>query len=173
MSEHLPNLHRLRLCHQGSRRHVLGYGSTQCAAHPHSRALHIHAPRPLSERLKPCAGERLDPIPAKLLRKYVSYARKYVYPTLSPGACEEIQTFYMDLRERHQNVDSTPITTRQLESVCKCCVRACVCECVCVCVCVFARACACLCVRMLCVCVPARVCAGACAACGMRASTED
>ena len=55
--------------------------------------------------------------PAKLLRKYVSYARKYVYPTLSPGACEEIQRFYMDLRERHQNVDSTPITTRQLESV--------------------------------------------------------
>ncbi|XP_033956117.2 DNA helicase MCM8 [Pseudochaenichthys georgianus] len=72
---------------------------------------------PLSERLQIPAGESIDPIPASLLRKYISYARQYVHPVLSPEAAEIIQEFYLSLRSQGNSADSTPITTRQLESL--------------------------------------------------------
>ncbi|KAK5882807.1 hypothetical protein CesoFtcFv8_021355 [Champsocephalus esox] len=72
---------------------------------------------PLSERLQIPAGESVDPIPASLLRKYISYARQYVHPSLSPEAAEIIQEFYLSLRSQGNSADSTPITTRQLESL--------------------------------------------------------
>eukprot|EP00124_Ichthyophonus_hoferi_P000656 Ihof_evm3s26 gene=Ihof_evmTU3s26 len=72
---------------------------------------------PLTQRLKIAPHENLDLIPARLLRKYIAYARKYVHPKLSSAAREELQDFYIKLREDHQQVDSTPITTRQLESL--------------------------------------------------------
>ncbi|XP_064079560.1 DNA helicase MCM8-like [Macrobrachium nipponense] len=72
---------------------------------------------PLSERLKYQSEEPLDPIPHQLLRKYICYARKYVQPRLTKEAAKVIQQFYLDLRQKHQNTNSTPITTRQLESL--------------------------------------------------------
>lgn len=63
------------------------------------------------------AGEPVDPIPPCLLRKYVSYARQYVHPTISPEAAQTIQDFYLTLRSQSHSADSTPITTRQLESL--------------------------------------------------------
>ncbi|KAJ2696874.1 DNA replication licensing factor mcm8 [Coemansia sp. IMI 209128] len=66
-------------------------------------------------RLQP--GERIDPIPPALLRKYVAYARKYVHPKLSPAATQKLKQFYLELRQGHRAVDSTPITTRQLEAL--------------------------------------------------------
>lgn len=63
------------------------------------------------------AGEIVDAIPACLLRKYISYARQYVHPTLSPEAAQTIQEFYLSLRSQSHTADSTPITTRQLESL--------------------------------------------------------
>ncbi|CAL4067285.1 unnamed protein product, partial [Meganyctiphanes norvegica] len=71
----------------------------------------------LRERLKFTGDEDFDPIPHQLLRKYICYARKYVQPRLTSGAAQIIQQFYLDLRQKHQNGDSTPITTRQLESL--------------------------------------------------------
>lgn len=76
-----------------------------------------HSDMPLSERLQIPAGESIDPIPASLLRKYISYARQYVHPSLSPEAAEIIQEFYLSLRSQGNSADSTPITTRQLESL--------------------------------------------------------
>ena len=73
--------------------------------------------KPLSERLKLAAGETFDPIPCQLLRKYVGYARKYVHPRLSQEGANVLQRFYLDLRRHRQSPDSTPITTRQLESL--------------------------------------------------------
>uniref|UniRef100_A0A8B9PKA5 DNA helicase MCM8 n=1 Tax=Apteryx owenii TaxID=8824 RepID=A0A8B9PKA5_APTOW len=73
--------------------------------------------RPLLERLKIPPGESFDAIPHQLLRKYVGYARQYVHPTLSPEAAEVLQGFYLELRKQKQGADSTPITTRQLESL--------------------------------------------------------
>lgn len=63
------------------------------------------------------ADESVDAIPACLLRKYISYARQYVHPTLSPEAAQTIQEFYLSLRSQAHTADSTPITTRQLESL--------------------------------------------------------
>uniref|UniRef100_UPI00358FB3BE DNA helicase MCM8 isoform X2 n=1 Tax=Myxine glutinosa TaxID=7769 RepID=UPI00358FB3BE len=71
----------------------------------------------LLERLKVVRGEMLDTIPHPLLRKYVGYARRYVQPKLSTPAAATLQDFYLELRRQHQDVDSTPITTRQLESL--------------------------------------------------------
>ncbi len=62
-------------------------------------------------------GEAFDPIPHQLLRKYVGYARHYVHPTLSAEAAQVLQDFYLELRKQNQTADSTPITTRQLESL--------------------------------------------------------
>ncbi|XP_027136146.1 DNA helicase MCM8 [Larimichthys crocea] len=76
-----------------------------------------HSNMPLSERLQIPAGEPVDPIPPCLLRKYVSYARQYVHPTISPEAAQTIQDFYLTLRSQSHSADSTPITTRQLESL--------------------------------------------------------
>ncbi|XP_049456954.1 DNA helicase MCM8 [Epinephelus fuscoguttatus] len=76
-----------------------------------------HSDMPLSERLQIPAGETVDPIPVSLLRKYISYARQYVHPSLSPEAAQTIQAFYLSLRSQAHSADSTPITTRQLESL--------------------------------------------------------
>nr|XP_028578029.1 DNA helicase MCM8 isoform X1 [Podarcis muralis] len=73
--------------------------------------------KPLLERLKVIPGENFDPVPHQLLRKYVGYARQYVHPTLSPEAAQVLQEFYLQLRQQSQRADSTPITTRQLESL--------------------------------------------------------
>ncbi|XP_006822145.1 DNA helicase MCM8-like [Saccoglossus kowalevskii] len=73
--------------------------------------------KPLSERLKSVRGEAFDPIPHQLLRKYVGYSRKYVHPKLTPEAAGVLQKFYLELRRQRQGPDSTPITTRQLESL--------------------------------------------------------
>ncbi|XP_062427432.1 DNA helicase MCM8 isoform X2 [Rhea pennata] len=79
--------------------------------------LEVISDQPLLERLKIPPGESFDAIPHQLLRKYVGYARQYVHPTLSPEAAEVLQGFYLELRKQKQGADSTPITTRQLESL--------------------------------------------------------
>ncbi|CAI9729774.1 DNA helicase MCM8-like [Octopus vulgaris] len=71
----------------------------------------------LQERLTIHPHEKIDLIPPQLFRKYVGYARKYVHPKIGKEAASVIQKFYLDLRRQHHSRDSTPITTRQLESL--------------------------------------------------------
>jgi DNA helicase MCM8 len=59
-------------------------------------------------------GEAVSP---SMLRKYIAYAKHYVHPRLSLGACQILQRFYLELRQKGGSHDSTPITTRQLESM--------------------------------------------------------
>ena len=78
-------------------------------------------------------GEKEDPLPQPLLRKYIAYARRYVHPKLGDASkkvhndfvanngftqCSQkvIQNFYLELRAKPQ-AEATPITTRQLESL--------------------------------------------------------
>ncbi|XP_076426817.1 DNA helicase MCM8 isoform X2 [Peromyscus maniculatus bairdii] len=79
--------------------------------------LEVVSEKPLSERLKVAPGEETDPIPHQLLRKYVGYARRYVHPRLSTEAAQALQDFYLELRKQSQRMSSSPITTRQLESL--------------------------------------------------------
>ncbi|XP_022744093.1 probable DNA helicase MCM8 isoform X2 [Durio zibethinus] len=68
---------------------------------------------------------RLDPkrdadfvsLPSALLRKYIAYARTYVFPRMSKPAAEILQKFYLQLRDHSTSGDGTPITARQLESL--------------------------------------------------------
>uniref|UniRef100_A0A8D2PE56 DNA helicase MCM8 n=1 Tax=Zosterops lateralis melanops TaxID=1220523 RepID=A0A8D2PE56_ZOSLA len=89
---------------------------TRAGSQEHS-VLQATSDRPLLQRLKVSTGENFDAIPHQLLRKYVGYARQYVHPTLSPEAAQVLQEFYLELRKQNQAADSTPITTRQLESL--------------------------------------------------------
>ncbi|XP_053292433.1 DNA helicase MCM8 [Pleuronectes platessa] len=90
---------------------------TRADSGPNTSILLEHSDMPLSERLQVPAGETVDPIPVCLLRKYISYARQYVRPVISPEAAKVIQVFYLSLRAQAHTADTTPITTRQLESL--------------------------------------------------------
>ncbi|XP_055462059.1 DNA helicase MCM8 isoform X1 [Psammomys obesus] len=79
--------------------------------------LEVVSEKPLSERLKVAPGEKIDPIPHQLLRKYVGYARQYVHPRIATEAAQVLQDFYLELRKQSQRTGSSPITTRQLESL--------------------------------------------------------
>ena len=60
-------------------------------------------------------------IPRELFRKYVAYARQKIVPKLSEEAVEEIEKFYVDLRNRPVSSESSlrpiPISARQLEAL--------------------------------------------------------
>nr|KJB16814.1 hypothetical protein B456_002G248900 [Gossypium raimondii] len=68
-------------------------------------------------RLDPKKDADFVPLPGALLRKYISYARTYVFPRMSKPAAEILQKFYLQLRDRNTAGDGTPITARQLESL--------------------------------------------------------
>lgn len=70
----------------------------------------------LIERLRFC-GNEIDPIPHPILTVFIAYAKRYVNPRLSTAAAARLQKFYVEMRKRHMSFDSTPITTRQLESL--------------------------------------------------------
>ncbi|XP_004493943.1 probable DNA helicase MCM8 isoform X2 [Cicer arietinum] len=57
------------------------------------------------------------PLPGQLLRKYIAYARSFVFPRMSKPAADIIQKFYLKLRDHNISADGTPITARQLESL--------------------------------------------------------
>ncbi|XP_076834434.1 DNA helicase MCM8 [Brachyhypopomus gauderio] len=88
-----------------------------CTQESNISILEIPSDQPLADRLKVHPGENFDPVPHQLLRKYVGYARHYVLPSLSAEAAKVLQDFYLELRKQNQSADSTPITTRQLESL--------------------------------------------------------
>ncbi|KAL9228028.1 hypothetical protein vseg_003647 [Gypsophila vaccaria] len=68
-------------------------------------------------RLDPKKDSEFVPLPAPLLRKYIAYARTFVFPRMSRSAADILQNFYLRLRDRNTSADGTPITARQLESL--------------------------------------------------------
>ncbi|KAG6489652.1 hypothetical protein ZIOFF_050928 [Zingiber officinale] len=68
-------------------------------------------------RLNPVKDKDFVPLPVSLLRKYIAYARNFVFPRMSRPAAEILQNFYLRLRDRSTSADGTPITARQLESL--------------------------------------------------------
>jgi DNA helicase MCM8 len=72
---------------------------------------------PLRVRLKATDTEGAPLLSPSGLRKYIAYAKHYCHPKLSREACAVLQCFYLQLRKRGSDVDSTPITNRQLESL--------------------------------------------------------
>ncbi|HOT07643.1 MAG TPA: minichromosome maintenance protein MCM [Methanotrichaceae archaeon] len=57
-------------------------------------------------------------IEPELLRKYVAYARKKVFPTLTEEAMERFKSYYIGLRNQGQDSNKpVPVTARQLEAL--------------------------------------------------------
>ena len=66
------------------------------------------------------ADEEFAPLPRGLMRKYIAYAVAYCHPRLTPPAAEVLQAYYLELRARSSaGADITPVTPRQLESLCR------------------------------------------------------
>ncbi len=57
-------------------------------------------------------------IDADLLRKYIAYAKRNCFPTMTDEAKAHIEQFYVDLRSKGMDEDSpVPVTARQLEAL--------------------------------------------------------
>ncbi|MDI9617082.1 MAG: LAGLIDADG family homing endonuclease [Methanothrix sp.] len=65
------------------------------------------------------ATEIIKPeIEPELLRKYVAYARKNIFPTLTEVAMERFKEYYINLRSQGQDGNKpVPVTARQLEAL--------------------------------------------------------
>ncbi|RKP17377.1 MCM-domain-containing protein, partial [Rozella allomycis CSF55] len=70
---------------------------------------------PLIDHLKIKSEAYIEPLSSSMLRKYITYAKKYIHPRLSPLAKSRLKEFYLEMR--HSKSDETPVTTRQLESL--------------------------------------------------------
>ncbi|ELZ28852.1 MCM family protein [Halosimplex carlsbadense 2-9-1] len=57
-------------------------------------------------------------IEPELLRKYIAYAKRNCYPTMTEEARQEIEDFYVDLRTKGADEDAAvPVTARKLEAI--------------------------------------------------------
>ncbi|SEW19395.1 LAGLIDADG family homing endonuclease [Halobacterium jilantaiense] len=57
-------------------------------------------------------------IEPELLRKYIAYARRTCFPTMTAEAKQAIEDFYVDLRSKGADEDApVPVTARQLEAI--------------------------------------------------------
>ncbi|PSQ35323.1 hypothetical protein BRD08_07365 [Halobacteriales archaeon SW_10_66_29] len=67
------------------------------------------------ERVTEDVAPTIDP---ELLRKYVAYAKRNCYPTMTEEAKDEIQEYYVKLRTRGEAEDApVPVTARKLEAL--------------------------------------------------------
>jgi len=60
------------------------------------------------------------PLPADLVKDYITYAREYCMPKVTPDAAAVLKDYFMTLRYPEDGAkrnDSVPITTRQLEAL--------------------------------------------------------
>ena len=62
-------------------------------------------------------NRRSGVISVELMRRYIEYAKRYVEPTLSPGAAKVLQRLYLTMRAQASSGQSIPVTTRHLESL--------------------------------------------------------
>ena len=70
------------------------------------------------EQVENVTEEVAPDIDAELLRKYIAYAKRNVYPTMSDEAKDAIEEFYVDLRSKGADEDApVPVTARKLEAL--------------------------------------------------------
>ncbi|GAB7094669.1 minichromosome maintenance protein MCM [Halolamina litorea] len=71
-----------------------------------------------AEEVESVTQEVAPDIDAELLRKYIAYAKRNVYPTMTEEAEAAIQDFYVDLRSKGADEDApVPVTARKLEAL--------------------------------------------------------
>ncbi|MDI9646129.1 MAG: minichromosome maintenance protein MCM [Archaeoglobales archaeon] len=71
-----------------------------------------------SEEMLKAKSKKIEPaIDPELLRKYIAYAKKTVFPVLTEEAKRAIEEYYVSLRSKVKENSPVPITARQLESI--------------------------------------------------------
>jgi DNA helicase MCM8 len=74
----------------------------------------------MKDRLEWVTQFQRQPLPAELVRDYISYAREYCKPVLTKEAGAVLKEYFMNLRyptDGRDRRDTVPITTRQLEAL--------------------------------------------------------
>jgi replicative DNA helicase Mcm len=70
------------------------------------------------EEVETVTEEVAPTIEPDLLRKYIAYAKRNCFPTMTEEAKSEIQDFYVNLRARGSDEDAAvPVTARKLEAL--------------------------------------------------------
>ena len=89
---------------------------------------HMVATRPGGPAPKTAVMKRETPADAKdlsinpaiesdLLRKYIAYARRNVFPEMTQEAAQKIESFYVELRRIGKEQNTFPVTARQIEAI--------------------------------------------------------
>jgi replicative DNA helicase Mcm len=95
--------------------HIL---ETNYAGELHTHRTKMTNPQITDDSVDAAVGEVAPEIPAELLRKYIAYAKRSCYPTMSDVARRVIRDFYVDFRARGADEDSpVPVTARKLEAL--------------------------------------------------------
>lgn len=78
----------------------------------------MDAPNISEKAVKEAAEEVAPEIDPDLLRKYIAYARRSCFPTMTTEAKDTIQSFYVNLRTKGADEDApVPVTARKLEAL--------------------------------------------------------
>ncbi|MDK2974534.1 MAG: replicative helicase Mcm [Methanofollis sp.] len=67
----------------------------------------------IQRELRPITPD-IDPL---LFRKYIAYAKRNCFPTITPGAREKLRDYYLSLRNLADANKPVPVTARQLEAL--------------------------------------------------------
>ncbi|WP_234402823.1 LAGLIDADG family homing endonuclease [Halarchaeum acidiphilum] len=95
--------------------HIL---QTNYAGELHTQREHLASANYTEDEVAAQTDEVAPEIDAELLRKYIAYARRNVYPAMSDEARAAIEDFYVDLRAEGADEDApVPVTARKLEAL--------------------------------------------------------
>ncbi|GGN12394.1 LAGLIDADG family homing endonuclease [Halarchaeum nitratireducens] len=95
--------------------HIL---QTNYAGELHTQREHLASANYTEDEVAAQTDEVAPEIDAELLRKYIAYARRNVYPAMSDEARAAIEQFYVDLRAEGADEDApVPVTARKLEAL--------------------------------------------------------
>jgi replicative DNA helicase Mcm len=91
---------------------------TNYAGELHTHRSETNAPDYSAEEVDRVTETVAPTIESELLRKYVAFAKRNVFPTMTEEAKAAIEDFYVDLRSRGTEEDSpVPVTARKLEAL--------------------------------------------------------
>jgi len=95
--------------------HIL---TTNYAGELHTHRTEVNTSNYSPEEVENVTEDVAPTIEADLLRKYIAYAKRNCYPTMTEEARDAIQEFYVDLRMEGADEDApVPVTARKLEAL--------------------------------------------------------
>jgi len=95
--------------------HIL---TTNYAGELHTHRTETSTSNYTAEEVETVTDEVAPTVEPELLRKYVAYAKRNCFPTMTEEARAEIRDFYVDLRSRGADEDApVPVTARKLEAL--------------------------------------------------------